>query len=122
MRRLGSLLVTGIATTALACSPTPAVPVEYRTALTRVCDAIDAYGESLSLSGSGSIIEQALVAETARKLAGDAFKAWSDLSVPNVPRALRTQVEHYRSAEFDLIHRPADLQAECRALEAALQA
>jgi len=88
--------------------------------LTAVCNAIDAYGQSLSLNGSGSIIEKAVRAEAARKTAGDAFNAWAALSVPDVPAGLRAQIEQYRSTQFDLVSRPAELQSDCRALEGAL--
>jgi hypothetical protein len=105
----------------MSCGPSRVVPAEYRAGLTVVCDAIDAYGQNLSLTGSGSIVEQAIASEAARQAAGDAFESWVALSVPSVPAALRTQIEQYRATTFDLINRPAELQSDCRSLEAALR-
>jgi hypothetical protein len=111
-------LAIGVAT---SCTPSPVVPDSYRVGLTAVCDAIDQYEASLSLGGSGSIIEGAVKAEAARAAAGGAFKAWVALPVPGVTAALRAQVEEFRMTPCDLINRPADIQADCRALEAALR-
>jgi hypothetical protein len=115
MRPIVAALILAIA----GCGQSPSVPTEYRAALTTVCDAIDSYEMALSLEGSGSIIDHAFAAEAARKAAGEAFERWAALDVPAVP-VVRGPVEEFRSTDFDLINRPADLQRQCRALDGLL--